>query len=265
MTKGIHATAIVDKNARLGKGVSIGAYSIVGPKVTLGDGCSIGSHVVIEGNTTIGKNNKFFQFSSVGSIPQHLKFHGEDSRLIMGDNNVVRECVTLNIGTENGGMVTQVGSDNLFMAYTHIAHDCKVGNYNIFANSATLAGHVEITNHVILGGLCAVHQFVRIGEYAILAGGSMVGKDVPNYCIAQGDHASLKGINVIALRRNGFPEEDITLIRRVYRALFWKPGNLEKKIAELSDDVKANVRIAAWLEFIRSSERGLASGSQGEE
>ena len=260
----IHATAIVDKNAKLGAGVSIGAYSIIGPKVTLGDGCSVGPHVVIEGNTTIGKNNRFFQFSSVGAIPQDLKFHGEDSKLIMGDNNVVRECATLHLGTENGGMVTQVGSNNLFMAYTHVAHDCKVGNSNIFANSATLAGHVEITDHVILGGLSAVHQFVRIGEYAILSGGAMTGKDVPNYCIAQGNHATLRGINIIALQRNGFSEEDIALIRKVYRALFRKVGNMEKKIAELSDDVKANARIASWFEFIRSSERGLLYDSHGE-
>ena len=257
----IHATAIVDKSARLGEGVSVGAFSIIGPMVTLGDGCKVGPHVVIEGNTTIGKNNQFFQFSSVGAVPQDLKFHGEDSELIMGDNNIVRESATLHLGTENGGMVTRVGNNNLFMAYTHVAHDCQIGNFNIFANSATLAGHVEITNNVILGGLSAVHQFVRIGEYAMLAGGSMVGKDVPNYCIAQGDHASLKGINVIALKRNQFSEDDISLIRKVYRTLFWRAGNMDKKIAELSYDIKSNARIAAWIEFIKSSERGILCDS----
>ncbi|MDR2338232.1 MAG: acyl-ACP--UDP-N-acetylglucosamine O-acyltransferase [Deltaproteobacteria bacterium] len=257
MTTTIHPTAIIDKKAILDENVTVGAYSIIGARVKLGAGCKVGPHVVIDGKTTIGKNNTFFQFASVGAIPQDLKYHGEDSELIIGDNNVIRESVTMHLGTEGGGMVTKVGNNNLFMAYTHIAHDCLVGDFNIFANASTLAGHVTVTNRVILGGLSAVHQFARIGEYAILGGGAMVGKDVPNYCIARGDHAVLYGINVIALERNGFTAENIALIRKVYRKLFLRGAAIEKKISELDENVKANPYIASWIEFLRLSERGI--------
>ncbi len=258
MTVLIHPTAIIDKKAELGEGVQVGPYSIIGQKVRIGDNTKVGPHVVIDGKTTIGKNNTFFQFASVGAIPQDLKYHGEDSELIIGDNNTIRECVTMQLGTEGGGMLTKVGDSNLLMAYVHIAHDCIVGNSNIFANAATLAGHVVVTNYAVLGGLTAIHQFVRIGEYVMLSGGSMVGKDIPNYCIAQGNHATLHGVNVVALKRNGFSEEEIAMIRKVYRILFFRGGIVEQKIAGLDDDIKSNKNIAAWIDFIRSSERGIA-------
>jgi UDP-N-acetylglucosamine acyltransferase len=257
MATTVHSTAIVDKGAFLDENVTVGAYSIIGAGVKLGAGCNVGPHVVIDGHTTVGKNNTFFQFASIGAIPQDLKYHGEDSELIIGDNNVIREYVTMHPGTEGGGMLTTIGNNNLFMAYVHVAHDCRIGNFNIFSNASTLAGHVLVTNRAILGGLSAVHQFVRIGEYAILGGGAMVGKDVPNYCIARGNHAVLYGINVIALERNGFATEDIALIRKVYRELFLRSRSVEKNIAGLDESFKANPHIADWIKFLQASERGI--------
>ncbi|MCL4139356.1 UNVERIFIED_CONTAM: hypothetical protein GTU68_039304, partial [Idotea baltica] len=200
----IHSTAIIHEGASLGEGTEVGPYSVIGSKVKLGKNNIIKSHVVIEGNTEIGDENTFFQFASVGAAPQDLKFHGEDSKLIIGNKNTIREYVTLQPGTEGGGMLTSIGDQNLFMASSHVGHDCKVGNANVIANSVALAGHVTIHDFVIMGGLSAVHQFVRIGDSSMISGGSMVIKDIPPFSIAQGDRASLVGINKIGLERRGF-------------------------------------------------------------
>ena len=257
----IHSTAVVDQKAELGSNVQVGPYSVIGPNAKIGDDTIIGPHVVVEGNTEIGKKCRILQFASIGSIPQDLKYHGEPSRLVIGEGNTIREFVTMNPGTEHGGMITRIGDRNLFMACCHVAHDCQVGNDNVFANSAALAGHVTLGNHVVVGGMVGIHQFVRIGDFVMLAAGSMVGQDVPTYCIAQGDHAELRGINIIALRRNGFSEADISGVKRSFRLIFAHSGKLDIKINQLPDELKNNPKIATILEFIQNSKRGICSAS----
>jgi UDP-N-acetylglucosamine acyltransferase len=193
----IHPTAIIHPGARLAADVAIGPYSIIGEHVTLGEGCWVGPHAVVEGRTTIGRNNRIFQFSSIGAIPQDLKFRGEETTLSIGDGNTFREFVTVHLGTADGGGTTIIGNKNLLMAYVHVAHDCRVGNEIVLANAATLAGHVEIGDHAILGGLSAIHQFTRIGIHAMISGGSMVNQDITPYTIAQGVRAQPVGINLI--------------------------------------------------------------------
>ncbi|MFQ5918067.1 MAG: acyl-ACP--UDP-N-acetylglucosamine O-acyltransferase, partial [Candidatus Binatia bacterium] len=192
----IHATALVDPGAELDLDVEVGPYSIIGPKVKIGKGTRIKSHVVIEGNTTIGEGNLIFQFATIGSIPQDLKYKGEDSQLIIGSYNVIREYASLNPGTTGGGMVTRVGDRNLLMMYCHIAHDCTIGNHSVIANGATLGGHVIIEDYVIAGGLVGIHQFVKVGTASIIGAGSMVSKDIPPYCNATGDRVRLRGLNL---------------------------------------------------------------------
>ncbi|OGP99468.1 MAG: acyl-[acyl-carrier-protein]--UDP-N-acetylglucosamine O-acyltransferase, partial [Deltaproteobacteria bacterium RBG_16_55_12] len=219
MTK-IHEKALVDARAELAADVEIGAYCVIGPKVKIGKGTRLKSHVVVEGNTTLGEGNVIFQFASVGSVPQDLKYRGEDSQLIIGDRNTIREFVSLNPGTAGGGMITRVGNHNLFMMYCHIAHDCVLGSHNIIANGATLGGHVVIEDYVIVGGLVGIHQFVRVGTSAILGAGSMVSKDIPPYCNATGDRAKLRGLNREGLRRKGFTGEQIATLKKAYRIIF---------------------------------------------
>ena len=200
----VHPTAVVHPGARLHETVEVGPYAVIGEKVTIGEGTRVGPHVVIDGRTTIGARNRIFPFASVGGAPQDLKYAGEDTQLIIGDGNTLRESTTLNIGTAGGGGVTRVGNNNLFMAYSHVAHDCVVGNGCVVANSVALAGHVVLEDSVILGGLSAVHQFTRLGKHSFIAGGSMVVMDVAPYCTAQGDRAELAGLNVVGLQRHGF-------------------------------------------------------------
>ena len=257
MATQIHPTAIVDRAAELGDNVEVGPYSVVGSQVKIGAQTVIGPHVVIEGRTELGEHNRVFQFASIGAQPQDLKYHGEPSTLVIGSHNQIREFVTMQPGTEGGGMLTKVGDHNLLMANSHVAHDCIVGDYNVVANSVALAGHVTIGNRVILGGLVGVHQFVRIGDYAMLGGGSMVGQDVPPYCIGQGDHCELRGINVIALKRNNFAEKDILLIKKAFRHLFLHSGKFEQKVETLDVEVRDSEAIKAVIEFVRQSERGV--------
>jgi UDP-N-acetylglucosamine acyltransferase len=255
----IHPTAIVDSKAEIGVEVQIGAYSIIGPNVKIGDRSWIGPHVIIEGRTTLGSECEIFQFASIGSKPQDLKFHDEPSTLIIGAKNKIREFVTLQPGTEHGHMTTVIGDNNLFMANSHVGHDCRIGSNNVFANSAGLAGHVSIASNVILGGLIGIHQFVRIGDYVMLSGGSMVGHDIPPYCIAQGDRCFLRGVNTIGLQRAGFSEEEIMAVKKVYRLLFSTVGGVTEKISKLPAELSERPHIKHMLEFIEGSERGISS------
>ena len=216
----IHATALIDASARIGAHVSIGAYTIVGADVEIGDDCDIGPHVVIQGPTRIGPRNRIFQFSSIGGDPQDKKFKGEAARLEIGADNMIREFVTLNRGTADGGGVTRIGDRNWIMAYVHMAHDCIVGNDCIFANASSLAGHVRVDDFVILGGFTLMHQFCQIGAHAFTAMGSVINRDVPPYTIVAGSYAEPRGINSEGLKRRGFSAESIQSIKRAYRTLY---------------------------------------------
>ncbi len=216
----IHPTAIIADSVKLGKNVSIGAYCVIDGKVTIGDDTKLFSHVTISGNTTIGKNCQIFPFASLGFAPQDLKYHGEPSTLTIGDNNVIREYVTINPGTEGGGMNTKVGNNCLFMVSSHIAHDCQLGNNVILANNATLAGHVEVGDFSIIGGLAAIHQFVRIGAHAVIGGMSGVEHDVIPYGSVMGERANLAGLNLVGLKRRGFDRDTIHALRNAYKMIF---------------------------------------------
>jgi UDP-N-acetylglucosamine acyltransferase len=254
----IHATAIVHPGARIAAGVEIGPYAVIGEHVALGEGTTVGPHAVIEGWTEIGRDNRIFQFASVGAAPQDLKFHGEKSFLRLGDRNMVREFVTLHRGTESGGGETLIGSDNLFMAYSHVAHDCIVGNRVILANGATLAGHVQIDDYAILGGLSAVHQFTRVGAHVMVSGGSMVAQDIPPYTIAQGDRAKTVGLNLVGLKRRGFSEEAMRAIKQAYRIVFRSGLRQEEALAKIAAEVAAGPELALFVDFIKDSQRGVA-------
>lgn len=252
----IHQTAIVDTEARLHPTVKVGPYSIIRGGVEIGEGTEVGPHVVIEGNTIIGKHNKIFQFASIGSAPQDLKFKGEPSRLEIGDKNLIREYVTIQPGTEGGGMVTRVGSSNLFMVSSHVGHDTQIGDRNVFANCVALGGHVEIGNGAILGGLSAVHQFCRIGDLSLLAGGSMVTKDVPPYCLVHGDRARAIGLNEIGLKR---AEIELGDLKKAYRKVFFGKGPLQDRIKEIREEFDLTPHVEKFLSFIENSERGIIS------
>lgn len=254
----IHATAIVHPGAKIADSVEIGPYAVIGDNVTIGAGTTVGPHAVIEGWCEIGKDNKIFQFASVGAVPQDLKFHGEKSWLRIGDRNTVREFVTMHRGTEDGGSETIVGNDNLFMAYAHVAHDCRVGNHVILANAATLAGHVTVDDHAILGGLSAVHQFTRIGTHAMISGGSMVNQDITPYTIAQGDRAEPVGINLVGLKRRGFSEEAVRAVKNAYKVFFRSGLRMEEALAQVADDAAKFPELAVFVNFIKDSQRGIA-------
>lgn len=253
----IHPSAVVDKAAQLDSSVEVGPFAVIGPRVKIGAGTVIGPHAVVEGDTTIGKNNRIFQFASVGAVPQDLKYAGEPTRLEIGDGNQIREFATLHIGTAGGGGLTRVGNDNLLMAYSHVAHDDKVGNGCVLANGATLAGHVTVEDHVILGGLSAVHQFTRIGSHAFIAGGSMVAMDIPPYCTAQGDRAQLAGLNTVGLTRHGFTEEQVARIKSAYKIVFRSKLGLREALAKLKAEHGGHPEIEYFVSFIEGSERGV--------
>ncbi|MBI3184946.1 MAG: acyl-ACP--UDP-N-acetylglucosamine O-acyltransferase [Myxococcales bacterium] len=253
----LHPTAVVHPEARLHETVEVAPYAVIGPKVRIGAGSRVGPHAVIEGDTAIGERNRIFQFASVGAVPQDLKYAGEDTQLVIGDENIIREFATLHIGTAGGGGVTRVGHRNLFMAYSHVAHDCQIGSGCIFANCASLAGHVEVGDHVIFGGLTAVHQFTRIGKHAFVAGGAMVAMDVPPYCSAQGDRAELVGLNTVGLSRHGFSEEQISRIKDAYKILFRSKLGLNEALSKLKAEHGGHPEIDDLLEFVGSSKRGI--------
>lgn len=254
----IHPTSVVDPRAELHPSVNIGPFCVVGPEVVLGAGTRLIGHVVVHNRTTLGKNNVVHPFACLGGAPQDLKYAGEAAILVVGDHNVIRESVTLNIGTAGGSMRTQVGDNCLLMAYSHVAHDCRIGDQVVLANSVGLAGHVDIDDQAIVGGLAAVHQHCRIGRLAFVGGGSMVNQDVPPFCAAQGDRAVLAGLNVVGLRRAGWDHRRVRLLRRALAALFESGqsraralGLLEASLAQESDDV------AELCRFVRDAARGI--------
>jgi len=253
----IHPTAIVHPEAEIHPEAQIGPYSIVGPRVRIGAKTRVGPHVVIAQNTDMGEENQIFQFASVGEVPQDLKYAGEQTKLVIGNKNIIREYATLHIGTGGGGGCTQLGDGNLVMAYSHVAHDCKIGDRCILANAVNLAGHVEMGDCVIMGGLSAVHQFTRIGKHAFISGGSMVTMDVPPYCIAQGDRAELAGLNKVGLTRHGFPQEQQERIKEAYRILFRSQLSLSDALARLQADYEGHEEIEELVRFISESKRGI--------
>lgn len=253
----IHETALIDVKAELHPDVEVGAYSIIGSQVRIGRGTRIKSHVVIEGNTILGEGNLIFQFATVGSVPQDLKYKGENSQLVIGNHNTIREFVSINPGTTGGGLVTRLGDHNLLMMYCHIAHDCILGNDNIVANGATLGGHVLIEDYVIVGGLVGIHQFVKIGTGAILGAGSMVSKDVPPYCNATGDRAKLRGLNLEGLKRRGFSRERIDALKRAYRIIFRSGLRIGEALQKVARDIHNSPEVERLTGFIEQSQRGI--------
>jgi len=251
----IHETAIIDATARIGSNVSIGPWTLIGPNVEIGDDCVIGSHVVIKGPTRIGKQNRIFQFASIGEDCQDKKYAGEPTELIIGDRNVFRECVTVHRGTIQDQSLTQIGNDNLFMAYVHVAHDCMIGDQNIFANAVTLAGHVHVGNYVILGGFTGVHQFCKIGSHAFTAVSSVVVQDIPPYIMAQGHNAVPRTINSEGLKRRGFSAEQITQVKRAYKTLY-RSGHTLNEATELMVAMESP-DVQLMVDFIANSSRGI--------
>jgi UDP-N-acetylglucosamine acyltransferase len=248
----IHPTAVVDSKARIADTATIGPFCVVGPDVELADNVELLSHVVVAGITSVGEGTRIFPFASIGHQPQDLKYKGEPSTLTIGKNCQIREHVTMNPGTEGGGMVTRVGDNCLFMASAHVAHDCILGNNVIMANNATLAGHVVVGDFAFLGGLSAVHQFVRIGKHAMIGGMSGVEADVIPFGIVIGNRAHLNGLNIVGLKRRGFSREDIHTLRNAYRLLFAPEGTLQERVEDVAEQYKTNGAVMEIVEFIRA-------------
>jgi UDP-N-acetylglucosamine acyltransferase len=256
----IHPTAIIDSSAELGEGVEIGPYCVIGAEVELADGCVLHSHVVLSGPSKIGRNNIFYPHGCIGGRTQDLKYAGEPTYLEIGDHNIFREHVTVN-RSDSAEDITRIGSHGNFLAYSHIAHDCKVGDHVIFSNNGTLAGHVTVEDHVILGGLTAVHQFCRIGAHAITGGCSKIIQDIPPYLIADGNPATIRGVNKIGLERHGMPEEVRTAIAGVFRTLYRSGLNTSQAIEQLRAENTTNLpEVTHLITFIENSERGITRG-----
>jgi UDP-N-acetylglucosamine acyltransferase len=253
----IHQTALINHQAELDSDVEIGPYSVIGAGVRIGKQTRVASHVVIEGRTSLGQGNTIYQFATVGSRPQDLKYRGEASELIIGDRNTIREYVSLNPGTAGGGMVTRVGDHNLLMMHCHIAHDCLIGSHNIIANGATLGGHVVVGDYVIVGGLVGIHQFARIGSGAIVGAGSMVSKDVPPFCNATGDRARLRGLNLEGLKRRGFTTAAIDALKKAYRIIFQSKLKTKDALEKVRREISPTAEIDILLAFIAQSQRGI--------
>lgn len=253
----IHPTAVVEDGVRLGANVKVGAFSYIGEGVEIGEGTEIMTHVVVKGPTKIGKDNRIFQFASIGEACQDLKYAGEPTTLEIGDRNTIRESVTMHRGTTQDKGVTKVGSDNLFMINAHVAHDCVIGDRCIFANNATLAGHVTVGDNAIIGGMSAIHQFCTIGSHCMLGGGSIVVQDVPPYVMAQGNHCAPFGINVEGLKRRGFEKSSIKAIRSVYKLIYRSGKTLEEAKAEVAELAKDESALDLFVDFFAKSSRGV--------
>jgi UDP-N-acetylglucosamine acyltransferase len=261
----IHPTAVVDPSAKIDPSATVGPYAIIGPDTVIGPGSSIGSHAVVE-HTQMGRENRLFSGCYVGVAPQDLKYAGEKTRLVMGDKNTVRECVTLNRGTAAHGE-TKIGSGCLFMAYSHVGHDCQLGNGVILVNSVALAGHVTIGDFTVVGGLAAIHQYQTIGKFCMIGGGSMLNKDLPHYCLCQGYPAVLRGLNALGIKRSGVSRQVLSAIKEAYKTLYHSGLRLEEAVAKLRDG-QPGPEVASLLDFIESSKRGVmrpASGAAVEE
>ena len=252
----IHETAIIDESAVIASDAQIGPYSIIGADVHIGSGTIIGPHVVVKGPTQIGAENRIFQFASIGEDPQDLKYHGERSRLVIGDRNTIRESVTIHRGTEQDMGLTQIGDDNLFMAYVHIAHDCIIGNHIILANNATLAGHVIVEDYAILGGFTAVHQFTRLGSHSFTGFATALDRDVLPYFTVAGNRARARGINKEGLVRKGFKPETIRALQDTYKILVKSKGTLKEKLERVSELATTHPEVKQVIDFLNNSERG---------
>ena len=253
----IHQTAIVHSGAKIAQDVKIGPYAIIGENVEIGEGTEVGAHAVIEGWTKIGKGNKIFNHASIGQVPQDLKYHGEKSFLEIGDNNTIREFATIHLGTEDGSGITKIGNDNLIMAYCHVAHDCQLGNNIIMSNAANLAGHVIIEDSAVIAALTGVHQFVRIGKMAMVGAGSKAVKDVPPYVLVDGHPASVSGINVVALRRNGVSPELRREIKNAYKILYRSKLNISQAITKMEQELDSSPLVESFIRFLRNAQRGI--------
>ena len=253
----VHATAQIAEGVKLGADVEIGAYSVIAADVEIGDGSVLGPHVVVNGPTRIGRGNHIHAFASIGGDPQDKKFEGERSELVIGDRNRIREFVTINRGTGQGGGATRIGNDNWIMAYVHIAHDCQVGNHTVFSNNATLAGHVVIGDHVILSGFSGVHQFCRIGEHAFIGMGCLVNGDVPPFVIMANEYGRPRGVNTEGLKRRGFSSERIAGIRRAYKALYMSGLQLSEAREELGRIAAESPDVATMIEFLQQAQRPI--------
>ena len=257
----IHPTAVVDKTAKVDPTAEIGPYAIIGPDAEIGPRTKVGAHAVVE-HATLGADNVLHPGCFVGTPPQDLKYAGEKTRLVMGDKNTVRECVTMNRGTAGGGGVTRIGSNCLFMACSHVAHDCQLGSQAIIVNAVLLAGHVHIGDGAVLGGMCAVHQFVNIGRFAMISGGSMVGQSVLPFATAQGDRAVLRGLNMLGMRRGGFSREAMSAVKDAYKTLFLSGMTQVDAIAQLRSG--GSKEVLEWVDFIESAgKRGVMRPAVG--
>lgn len=252
-----HPTAIIHPNAKLADDVQIGAYSIIGEHVEIDSGTTVGPHVVINGHTRIGKNNRIFQFSSLGEIPQDKKYANEPTRLEIGDNNTIREFCTFNLGTIQDGGVTRVGNNNWMMAYVHLAHDCQVGNNTIFANNAQLAGHVQVDDFAILGGFTVVHQFCQIGGHAITGMGTILFQDIPPYVTVSGNPAAPHGTNSEGLKRRGYSSTAVMAIKRAYKTIYRSGLSLDEAKAAINKQTAEHPELAPLVEFLNRSQRGI--------
>ncbi len=254
----IHPTAIVDPRAELADNVTVRAYSVIGPHVNIGEGTRIGPHAIIDGWTSIGRNNEIYPYTTVGYPPQDTKYRGGETRVEIGDNNVIRENVTIHRGTELGGGITRIGDNNLIMAYVHVAHDCLIGNRVVMANVATLGGHVQIDDGAVVGGLSAVHQFVRIGLQAYIGGKSGISRDVPPYMLVRGFPAKLYGPNMVGLKRQGMASENIMALKRAYRTIFRSNLTFDKALREVEEQIDPMPpEVKVFVDFLKGSKRGF--------
>ena len=254
----IHPTAVVHPGAKIGDGCRVGPFSVVGAGVSLGPDCELISHTVIQGVTEAGEGCRFFPFCSIGLEPQDLKYRGEPTRVVIGSRNTFREFATVHAGTPGGGGVTTIADRNLFMAYSHVAHDCQLAERVIMANQASLAGHVEIGRCAVIGGMSGVHQFVRIGEYVFLGACSAVLQDIPPYVKAQGNRAKPFGLNVVGLRRHGFSAEAIQALKQAYRILFTSGLNTSQALAQLEQELSGFPEVQRFIDFVKRSQRGIS-------
>ena len=253
----IDPTAKIDRHAELADGVSVGAFTVIGADVKIDAGTVIGPHVVIKGPTSLGKENRIYQFTSIGEDPQDKKYASEVTRLEIGDRNNIREFTSLHRGTQQDNSVTQIGSDNLFMAYTHVAHDCIIGDHVIMANGASLAGHVHLNSHAILGGFTLVHQFTQIGQYSFAAMGSAITQDIPPFIMVGGKPTRPHGINSVGMERNGISAEDIRLIRNAYKIIYKMNLRLEDAIEQMEDLARDSKQLSDMIGFLRNVRRGI--------
>ena len=260
----IHPSAFVHPHAQLGAGVTVGPFCVVEERVEIGDGCSLGAHSMVRAYTRLGANNRLFPYACVGGEPQDLKFHGEETWLVVGEGNTFREFCTIHRGTENGGGLTRIGAGGLYMAYVHVAHDCILGDGIIMSNAASLAGHVHIGDRAIIGGMSGVHQFARIGEFAFVGARSGVAQDVPPFCLASGERVALFGLNSVGLTRAGFSKDTILALKRAYKTLFRAGLDRQAALAQVEAEFAAVPEAMRLASEVRASERGIVPAGRGE-